>query len=206
MSNGVHMYSQMCSTLREIQLVIDFLPCILSQQISHLEIKSWGVLGFSLGGHSALLAFTHEHRLQACVSVISAGDYVLNLTKRYESMGELTKRKNLPPLPKFSFLFPPALHRAVERLDPISNVAALAEGCRPLLVMNGGADKLVPLECNQKLHKELAPMYEKRGKSTNLKHIIFDGVKHEVTDEMTQQSLRWLVEHLSPGMNPASNL
>mmetsp|Transcript_16759 Transcript_16759/g.47810 ORF Transcript_16759/g.47810 Transcript_16759/m.47810 type:complete len:305 (-) Transcript_16759:343-1257(-) len=193
LANATDMYAQMTSTLREIQVVLDFLPAKLA-----VDFAKVAVVGFSQGGHAALLAFTNEPRIDVCVSALSAGDYLLNMTKRFEYFNAIAARKGMDRLPPFGALFPDALNRVVTRLDPVHNTERLADGARPLLLLNGGADKLVPVECNAGLVRKLEPLYQSADAAEALRHIIYNGVRHEVTPEIEADSLAWLARWAPP--------
>jgi len=182
------MYGQMLASMRDMQTMIDVLPGILGA-----EIGRTGVLGISQGGHTALLAFAHEPRLDVCCSLISSGDYELNMKKRYERLVAKAEKKGLPTPPPFEKLFPATLaNGAVKIYDPINNVSKLAAKARPILMQNGKDDTLVPLECNLKLHGELEKEYEKIGRKEKLKHIVYENCKHETPPKMIGDAIDWL--------------
>lgn len=191
-SHSTDMYAQMVASVRDVQALVDFLPALLG-----VTLERTAVFGISQGGHTALLAMAAEPRLDVCVSVISSGDYKLNMELRYERL-QASAAKSEPPfeVPAFSELYPDALDATVERYDPIRNTERLAAGGRPMLLLNGRADKLVPLACNVKLLKALAPLYEAQGAADQLCHTVFDGVGHETTPEMVAASKDWLKARL----------
>mmetsp|Transcript_7798 Transcript_7798/g.9384 ORF Transcript_7798/g.9384 Transcript_7798/m.9384 type:complete len:289 (-) Transcript_7798:798-1664(-) len=191
-THSVDMYAQILQTISEVSLMIDFLPHKIGVMCS-----SVGVLGISQGGHATLIALANEPRIDVCVSFISSGDYKLNMEVRYENLVERAKRKGLPLPDPFESLVPKQfLEKTVRRYDPIHNTKSLCKGFRPLLIVNGGEDKLVPIECNIKLMKEIEPLYESAGAIMNLKHVILEGVKHETPKQMVDLGLQWLKEHL----------
>jgi len=190
--SAVDMYSQMMATMQEISLLLDFLAPKIS-----VQFEQAAVLGFSQGGHAALLAFTHEPRLNVCISVLSAGDYTLNMAKRFEYFNHVAAKRKSPRLPSFQQLFPDAFAKTIQRLDPISNTTQLARGYRPLLMLNGEADKLVPYECNASLFRELKALYPAEAEAEGrLSHKLYHGVKHDITDEMLSESFAFLEKWL----------
>ncbi|GBG27300.1 cGMP-specific 3',5'-cyclic phosphodiesterase [Hondaea fermentalgiana] len=192
LQHATDMYAQMLGALRDLQMFLDFLPALLS-----VNFLRTGIFGISQGGHTTLVMMGQEPRIDVCVSLISSGDYMVNMQRRYEALrasaSDAQKDTNTS-LPSFDTLVPGALQRTLDRYDPIRNVDAVATGCRPILMVNGGADDLVPLECNTKLHAALEPLYT--SKSGNLQHLVLEGVKHATPEPMIQAAEDWFETHL----------
>mmetsp|Transcript_9879 Transcript_9879/g.16184 ORF Transcript_9879/g.16184 Transcript_9879/m.16184 type:complete len:317 (+) Transcript_9879:168-1118(+) len=190
--HSIDMYSQMITSLREMQVQIDFLPSILN-----ITFTKIGVYGISQGGHAALICMTNEPRIDVCVSIISSGDYYLNMKKRYSALITDTESRDLLEVPEFAELYPDSLAEVVERFDPIKNVERLSKHTRPILMLNGGSDTLVPAECNINLFKALKPYYAEANCPENLNIRMYDGVKHTVTEMMLEESLQFLQKFMS---------
>mmetsp|Transcript_21644 Transcript_21644/g.42508 ORF Transcript_21644/g.42508 Transcript_21644/m.42508 type:complete len:302 (+) Transcript_21644:84-989(+) len=188
--HATDMYAQMLGAHRDVQMMLDILPSIL--QVNFLRT---GIFGISQGGHTALLIMANEPRMDVCVSLISSGDYLLNMQKRYAMLKEKAKESGAV-VPSFESLVPPALLRTIEHYDPIHNVENVAAGARPILMVNGGADVLVPVECNVKLNAALKPLYESAQKPSHLQHTILPGVEHATPEPMIQAAEDWFNTHL----------
>ena len=59
-------------------------------------------------------------------------------------------------------------------------------------MLNGGADVLVPLKCNERFVERLRPLYARFKAESNLILRSFPGVGHQVTAEMQRIGCDWL--------------
>lgn len=223
LTHAMDMYAKLIEIHLTISLLIDFLPLK-----TKVQAFNHAVMGISLGGHAVLMCLTHEPRLAVGVSYISSGDYRLNMETRYERLEayyarEAAKDKStdlsLKELPTWEDLFPSDLLSLVQKYDPIENVEKFlfaTQGVkmeedpssvtiRPVLIVNGGADKLVPKQCNinfvQKVRKAVLASAKgdtqvSENELQKLKHVILPNVKHEVTEEMEEMGVHWLEMHL----------
>mmetsp|Transcript_16477 Transcript_16477/g.18640 ORF Transcript_16477/g.18640 Transcript_16477/m.18640 type:complete len:183 (+) Transcript_16477:2-550(+) len=182
--------------------MIDFLPNKIG-----IKCKSVGILGISQGGHATLIALAQDPRIDVCISFISSGDYILNMQVRYKNLVDRAKRKGWNAPEPFNVLVPEDFENTtIPRYDPICNIDALCKRFRPLLIVNGADDKLVPIQCNLKLMDKIRPLYDKAKQGANLKHVILEGVKHEVPEQMIELGLKWLDQHLTLNALKSSGL
>ena len=79
------------------------------------------------------------------------------------------------------------LAKIVKKYDPIHHPKVFAD--RPLLMVNGAVDTLVPAECNERLQRALCKYYihPKR-----LKLSIYPEVGHAVPSAMWDEVVAWL--------------
>jgi dienelactone hydrolase len=179
---GLHapadMYGILLGTAMDVSLLMDLLPARLG-----ISTERAGMTGVSLGGHATLLAMSLDERLRGGAALIGAGDF--------RRLMELRAQANQCPAEDFEKHFPPALDAAVRKFDPISHPERFAD--RPLLIVNGETDTLVPAECSRRLESALRPFYRR---PELLKLSIYPNVGHTVTPAMWQESLDWLARRL----------
>lgn len=168
------LYGIFAGTALDVSLLLDMIPARLG-----LATDCVGMTGFSLGGHATFIAMTLDSRIKVGVPVIGGGHFRLLMETRIAQYEV--------PAEQFDSYYPPALQRAVEKYDPYYHPERFAD--RPLLMLNGGADTLVPAACNQALEGVLRPHYTK---PDHLKLSIYPGVGHEVPPAMWQEAVAWL--------------
>ncbi|TPX59172.1 hypothetical protein PhCBS80983_g02661 [Powellomyces hirtus] len=173
------MYALQYGTAMDVSFLIDMLPGIL-----HRDVERWGVCGISLGGHATLLVMANEPRVTTGVAIIGCGDYLSLMTHR---AGRMEPPIVLPP--HSSTHMNEQLLRLLKEKDPV-NRAAHFKG-KSVLLLNGGADKLVPPECNHKLIENLNGVFSDHGKN-KFEVVVEQGVRHEVTDAMKSRCADWL--------------
>ena len=98
--------------------------------------------------------------------------------------------------------YPAGLGKVVGEKDPEGMVKSLGEeevGRRlrgkSLLVLSGGADKLVPWECSRGFVERCKGM-----EGVRVKSIVYEGVGHLCTDEMVEELALWVKELMQEGV------
>jgi hypothetical protein len=66
-------------------------------------------------------------------------------------------------------------------------------------------DRLVPKECNERFEAKLRPEYERRGIGHKLVRRVIDGVRHDVTESMLQQTLECLAQEFPSGTSQVTS-
>lgn len=172
-THAADMYGVFLGTAADISTLIDLVPARLG-----LTSDRIGMTGGSLGGHATLMAMALDPRIKVGVPLIGSGDY--------RRLMELRAVLNKCPASDFSRYFSPAMEAAVRHRDPIHNAAVFAD--RPLLMLNGADDKVVPLECNQRFEAAARPFYTDGSK---LKLVAYPGIGHEVPAAMWAEAKAW---------------
>jgi dienelactone hydrolase len=172
------MYGNILGTARDISLLVDLLPASLG-----LATGRTGLTGVSLGGHVTELAMTLDQRITAGASLIGSGDF--------RRLMELRAAKYEIPAERFDSFYSPALDAVVQRYDPINHPERFAD--RPLLMLNGEADDLVQLECNQRFEAAVRPHYRH---PERLRLSVYPGIGHATPPEMWEEARAWLVQWL----------
>ena len=178
-THAVDLLSSYAGTARDLEGVIDFLPAYLGRKVErHI------VAGVSLGGHAAWVAVIQDPRIEAAGVVIGCADYCALIRHRAE------KSQLEAFLLGESAAFPEELLETVKRVDPaamgVEEVARRLKG-KKVLCLSGGADKLVPYECNRRFLEEL-----KGVEGVELVDRVFEGVGHECTPTMIEELAQWV--------------
>ncbi|MEK6794586.1 MAG: prolyl oligopeptidase family serine peptidase [Spirochaetota bacterium] len=173
------MYEIIVGTASDISLLIGMLPARIGIAPSGI-----GVTGFSLGGHVTLMAAAMDTRIDCAVPFIGSGDYHTLMRLRTAQYGHDVKA--------FDRYYEKRLQPLVKRYDPIEHVSAFVD--RPLAMINGGADDVVQLPCNENFHARVRPLYTDKAK---LRLSVHENVKHEVTKKMWAEGRTFLLSRLS---------
>jgi len=166
-------YSILLGMAMDIRLLIDMLPACTG-----IATACCGMTGFSLGGHATLLAMAVEPRISVGVSFIGTGDH--------RGLMALRAAQNHVPPEQFGDYFPPALDAVVRSCDPIHNPGIFSG--RPLLLLNGGTDTVVPIACVRRFH---AAVKRACHDPRRLRLSVYRGVGHEVTPAMWDEGRKW---------------
>ncbi|HEX2950801.1 MAG TPA: dienelactone hydrolase family protein [Armatimonadota bacterium] len=172
--HAADMYSSLVGTASDVSLLIDMLPACLG-----LPVQKVGVTGGSMGGHASMVAMVLDQRITVGAPLIGSGDY--------KHLMELRAAENACPAGEFSQFFPPELAAAVEKYDPINHPELFAD--RPLLMMNGDADSLVQIACNQRFEAACRPYYQH---GDRLCLSVYPGLGHACPEEMWREATLWL--------------
>ena len=81
-----------------------------------------------------------------------------------------------------------------ERIDAESVIALIAP--RPLLTLTGDKDDGSPADGVRIINAYQERLYKLRGKADNFRGLLYQGVGHEYTPEMWDETLKWLKKHL----------
>ncbi|KAI9017358.1 Alpha/Beta hydrolase protein [Gaertneriomyces semiglobifer] len=183
-THGYDMYSIQYGTAKDISYLMDVLPMFLGA-----HVDAWGVCGISLGGHAALLCTANDPRINATASMIGCGDYMALMRYRAE-------KSNIPLPPSSNKFINEQLVALVQKHDPV-NLAESFRG-RPTILLGGGADRLVPPDCNAAFVDRLKQVYAENANEL-LQIVIEDGVRHEATPSMKEHTMKFMSKWLMNG-------
>ena len=170
---AVDMYSIFIGTAMDISLLIDAL--FIKYNFTPTKI---GVSGISLGGHATIMAMNLDKRIDVGVAFIGSGDYNTLMDYRKEKLELSQSEKNI--------FYSDKMKQWIKRTDPINNPAIF--GNRPLLMLNGEADDLVQLDCNNKFFEKIKGYYDN---PEMLKLKTYPNIKHQVISDMYIESKNW---------------
>lgn len=146
----------------------------VTRLLDHFGASEAGIHGISLGGYITFAALLTEPRLYAASVAMGSPDWV-------------------GPLRRFG-LGPghPAFDRAAA-LNPLDLLPQMLPP-RPLLMLHGTLDDVVPVEGVTDLEKRLHPLYAAHAE--RLKLTLYPGLGHHYTDDMLRQTTAWFERFL----------
>jgi len=178
------LFSTMQQTAHDVTTVIDYL-----EERPEAEPESVGMMGVSMGGFITILSTTLDRRIKAAVSVVAGAYYGALMRQQLQpkGLGDLLglTRKPLENLEDSAINF-------IEKYDPINHVDRFKPV--PLLLLNGGKDDLVPLECATSLHDALQPVYKDAPGKLRLE--VYPELGHDYTPEMESEAIKWFKDNL----------
>ena len=192
-------------------------------------------LGISLGGHSVWHLLLHEPCITTGIVVVGCPDYLelMKDRARLSKLSAWTSSK--PPGSSFigSEYFPDALVHAVRKYDPTAYYFGVSQQFpekredsehhqaqaqlldktlrgKRILNLAGGADKLVPYEKSKRfmnwLRTATGPQgWYRHGADIVVEDIVYQGVGHEMTSEMLEESVQFLTTSLSKASKTSSS-
>lgn len=137
----------------------------------YLGHAAYGVIGHSMGGYVALRAGAGDERARVIVSVAGNGDWAL--------------------LPQGAgVLLPPEIAELVRRESPLGQAERFFP--RPLLLLHGATDSVVPVAGDRALHAALRPRYDEAGRGERLSLVEYPGVGHDWLPDMAERAVAWM--------------
>ncbi len=171
-------------------VVEKFWPTIFNNTVESSKLIDYGinvlkadkeriaVMGHSMGGFTAAGVFMRHPGLKTVINI--SGSFA------YEKAEELM-------LSRFPGVIVNEEHiRELREYDPIMKLDGLNN--RPLLMLHGGDDKVVPKEGEEHFYKEAESLY--RNKPEDMKLVIYEGGNHSITIKMVEELIIWLQEKL----------
>lgn len=181
------LFSSYEGTAKDASSVIDYIDSVLFAG-GEYEIVRHVVAGVSLGGHSSWLAVLNDPRVSAAGVIIGCADFE----------GLMRHRAGRSKVEGFvvgdSAHYTAGLEKVVERVDPAGvlksrgaeEVARRLRG-KSILVLSGGADKLVPWDVSKGFVEKVQGM-----EGVRVESVVYEGVGHECTEVMTEKLARWV--------------
>ena len=134
------------------------------------------VMGHSMGGFTAAGAITHDKRIKTSIILNGSFNWEKSNEVFLEQLGkDITVKEE----------------DEIIRLDPMNNLDRLID--RPILMINGGSDGVVPIEAQKIFYDKIKELYKDGSKIKLIKHI---NVGHFVTTNMMEDAGSWLKENL----------
>lgn len=136
------------------------------------------VMGHSMGGFTAAGVFTHNQNIKSLA--------VLNGSCGWELFNEEVKET-------FNNIDEEIIEieEKVNTLDPINNMYKLKD--RPILLIHGDKDSLVPIKSQRIFYKKAKEAYNKKDR---IKFIEYENLNHFVTTNMMEEVIIWFHKYL----------
>lgn len=147
-----------------------------SMDIYDMDPGNIVVMGHSMGGFTAAGAFTHDNRIKTSVILNGSFNWGMSNEIFLEQLG-----KNITVEEQDEII----------RLDPMNNLNKLLD--RPILMVNGGSDTVVPMNPQKVFYDNIKGSYKDGSKIKLIKHI---NVGHFVTTGMMEDTAKWLKKNL----------
>ena len=214
-------YALMVGMMYDIQSCMDMLPLYVNTKDQAELVHA--IVGVSLGGHVALLCTTHLDHVNAAVSLMGSADFEELICQRFERTrhkflrdsssfegesfiyfqqvcsenminNDNEGKNNNKDFSKYQSPLSEALKKLCRQFDPIYHVNRLRS--KHLLMYSGKRDTIVPAICQRRLYEDL--MIHRIPDETFPRLIYREDPngKHQVTDEMIQQTVGFIHDWL----------
>ncbi len=165
-----------------VKTSMDEFPELAEFAITELDAdpKNIATMGHSMGGITAAAIFTHQAMVKTAIPMNGSlnWDELLFKIEREGNYPEIMKEKKAEILD----------------LDPISNVEKLVD--RPLLMIHGEDDDVVPTEPDLKFYDKAKASYSEEEQSS-IQISVHPGTAHVVTTNMMEEAMDWLAVQLN---------
>ena len=178
----IDMFSIQHGTSLDVSYLIDYLPSFLFPNDEH-KIVDWACSGLSLGGHSTWLALKQDSRISVGVPMIACADYLSLMNERGSKYDIKLEQPVLPSTLAYN----------ISKFDPMASFENSKESWngKKICVLSGNDDKLVPHKHQVKFIDNLKNYYQTKDGVIVAK--AFEGVKHEVNEEMQITCARFIL-------------
>lgn len=135
-----------------------------------------GVIGHSMGGFTSAGVFTHDKRVKTGIP--------LNGSFNWEGSNKIFAKRldNNISLDE---------EDEIRKLDPMNNLDKLVD--RSILMLNGGADEVVPVSPQGIFYNKIKKLYKDESK---IRLIKYNNLGHFVSTNMMEDLANWLKVHL----------
>lgn len=132
------------------------------------------LIGHSMGGFTSAGIFANNPNIKSVV--------ILNGSFTWDNFNKLLKEKlNLEMTNKLC-----EIEEKTKKLDPFNKLDALVD--RPILMLHGQNDSLVPIDNQRLFYQKIEPLYKDKEK---IKLIEYPNLNHYVTTNMMEESIIW---------------
>lgn len=138
-----------------------------------------GVIGNSMGGITAAGIYTQNDYIKALV-VLNGSMAWKNTNDSVKDLVDIAMTEKLKKI-----------ENKIEKADPIMNADLLLD--RPILLLHGDSDEVVPVTSQRKFFQYINPKYKDQDK---IKFIEYPGLNHLVTTNMMEDSILFFNKYI----------
>ncbi|NLV87978.1 MAG: prolyl oligopeptidase family serine peptidase [Tissierellia bacterium] len=136
------------------------------------------LIGHSMGGFTSAGIFTYNPKIKSVV--ILNGSFAWDYYNQH-----LIKELDIEITDKLH-----EIGEKAKKLDPSNKLEALVD--RPILMLHGRSDSLVPVDNQRLFYQKIEPLYKDKEK---IKLIEYPNLDHFVTTNMMEQSIIWFKKY-----------
>ncbi|KAL4206888.1 hypothetical protein CU097_001904 [Rhizopus azygosporus] len=174
--HAIDMWSMMYTTSRTVSDLIDVIENYLFGPLDHHLVETWGVVGFSMGGHASFMAAAEDPRISVAIPIVGTSDFLSLMKDRlHENM--LPAKEHLPKT--FCDMVAQKTACLGERLKS-----------KHLLIINGQKDQLVKAKFNEPLVHQLRQIHIGK-EGHDWKYHVVPNIGHEWCEDMLHLSAQW---------------
>lgn len=177
------MFSIQQGTSRDVSYLIDYLPSFLFPN-NEQNVVDFGCVGSSLGGHATWMALRQDERISVGAPLIACADYLSLMQPR-------ARKHNV------DFNPPETFKQLIKKYDPMASLASSTDVWKgkKIMALSGSNDNLVSPQHQLDFLSKLNELYADDDASL-IMFKSFDGVKHEVNEEMQNACANFIVNAL----------
>ncbi len=157
---------------------------VLTNHLYETYCEDLVLFGSSMGGMMTSGAFVRDSKIKGFINMNGAFDWIA-CEEYFQSVG----------------FEPSTFLEEIRSLNPANSLERLNN--RPLLMMNGSKDYVIPSDIQHHFYKTALPYYNDQNK---INFSRYEGVQHTTTLTMVEEAVHWLEAHFSPIPKPPLNV
>ncbi|KAF7727392.1 hypothetical protein EC973_007556 [Apophysomyces ossiformis] len=175
-THAFDMWMMVRTSAATISSLIDVLEHYLFEPLNEPRVDIWGVIGFSLGGHTAFLAAANDPRITVAIPIVGTADMI----------GMMRERLSGLQLPENAYLPQSFCENVKSKTDHMDKALKSTK----LLIINGQEDTTVPASDNFAFVDKLRKSHQGT-EGSDWKFVVVPGVGHQWCKEMVDLSVEW---------------
>ncbi|CEP18723.1 hypothetical protein [Parasitella parasitica] len=175
-NHAVDMWSMVNSTARTVTELIDVVEHYIFGPLPHSLVRTWGCIGFSMGGHATFMASANDPRITVAIPIVGMADFLGLMESRLKE-SNMSSETYLPK------------HFCDNVLKATKNMDQQLKS-KHILIINGENDTLVKAQYNRPLIESLRHIHTGK-EGQDWKYYLVPGVGHEWCPEMFESSVQW---------------
>jgi pimeloyl-ACP methyl ester carboxylesterase len=150
-----------------------------------------GVCGDSMGGYITFLAAARNPKVRAIATIIAHPAFTQSW------LDDLAQAESNPDWADRMAAVAGETARLTAFVRSIDPYEKLGEFCpKPLLMINGDRDTVVPIQYALQFYRDLKPSYQAAKQAEKLKLSVYRGIDHRVVGGMLIEAAGWFQKHL----------